>query len=75
MSDFLTAKGKVQTYRLPLGDFAAQFRGRKMAGLVLEHAKVCYVGLILSLVDQEGAPNLHFGDGPFKLVVHSIEFE
>ena len=73
--DFLTTKGVTETYRLPLDEFAAQNRGRKVEGVALERGAVCYIGLILSLVDQDGAPNKHFGDGPFELVLESIAFE
>lgn len=47
----------------------------QVAGAKLVLSDVCYVGLILSLVDQEGKPNAHFGDGPFKLILHSLEAE
>jgi hypothetical protein len=64
-----------QTYMLPLAAMSAQTRGRKVPGVMLDLGQVEYVGLILSLVDQEGRPNSHFGDGPFRLVVHELEFE
>jgi NADH dehydrogenase [ubiquinone] 1 alpha subcomplex assembly factor 1 len=73
--DFLTTKGSKTTHELPLAAFDAQIRGDKVAGAVLDTAEVCYVGLILSLVTQEGQPNPHFGDGPFQLVLHELEFE
>lgn len=73
--DFLTKKGVKETHILSLDAFTAQTRGRKVAGAVLDLDAVMYVGLILSLVDQEGRPNTHFGDGPFRLVLHELEFE
>eukprot|EP00729_Bicosta_minor_P008088 gene8088-23497_t len=80
--DFLTQKGVTTTHTLPLSAFTPQRRGRKVgsptcnvAGAKLVLSDVCYVGLILSLVDQEGKPNAHFGDGPFKLILHSLEAE
>ena len=42
-------------------------RGRKMEGQTLHLDNVVYVGLILSLVTQEGAANEHFGDGRVRL--------
>jgi hypothetical protein len=46
----LTKKGETETHRLPLENFAAQIRGRKMEDATLERDKICYLGLILSLV-------------------------
>ena len=73
--DFLTQQGVTQTHVLPLDAFTAQTRGRKVAGAVMDIEKVAYVGMILSLVDQEGNPNKHFGDGPFRLTLHELEFD
>lgn len=73
--DFLTTKGTKQTHVLPLAAFSAQTRGRKVTGASLKLDEVQYMGLILSLVDQDGKPNSHFGDGPFRLVLHELEFE
>jgi len=46
-----------------------------VSGATLDLEEVRYLGLILSLVDQEGEPNKHFGDGPFRVVLHELEFE
>ena len=73
--DFLTQKGTRTTHTLPLGAFTAQVRGRKLPGAVLAASEVQYIGMILSLVDMEGQPNAHFGDGPFSIVLHEMEFE
>ena len=73
--DFLTKKGIQTSHTLPLSGFAAQRRGKKLDGKLEDPSKIRYVGLILSLVTQEGAPNPHFGDGPFKIVLHEFEFE
>ena len=73
--DFLTVQGTNQTHVLPLAAFSAQTRGRKVAGVSLKLDEVQYIGIILSLVDQDGKPNSHFGDGPFRLVLHELEFE
>jgi hypothetical protein len=73
--DFLTTKGGKQTHTLPINAFTAQTRGRKVEGVVLDLDEVVYVGLILSLVDQEGRANTHFGAGPFRLTLHELEFE
>ena len=73
--DFLTKKDTVTTHNLPLTGFAAQRRGQTLDGVALEDpSKIQYVGLILSLVTQEGKPNPHFGDGPFRIVLHELEF-
>jgi hypothetical protein len=73
-ADFLTKKDEKTTHVLALSEFVPQTRGRKLTGLTLDRGSVCYVGLILSLVDQEGNDNPHFGDGPFKLLLHELEF-
>jgi NADH dehydrogenase [ubiquinone] 1 alpha subcomplex assembly factor 1 len=77
--DFLTKKknnnnNEVSTHTLPLSGFSAQRRGQTLEGVTLEDpSKIKYVGLILSLVTQEGKPNPHFGDGPFRIVLHELE--
>jgi streptogramin lyase len=73
--DFHTKAGEKTTHELLLSSFDAQIRGDKVAGAVLDTSEVCYLGLILSLVTQDGKPNPHFGDGPFRLVLHELEFE
>eukprot|EP00873_Tetraselmis_striata_P015914 jgi/Tetstr1/436178/TSEL_025023.t1 len=73
--DFLTDKGKVKQYILPLSKFVPQFHGQKVEGKVLEAGQVAYVGLNLSLVTQNGDPNPFFGDGPFELVLHELSFQ
>jgi hypothetical protein len=74
--DFLTnKKNEVSTHTLPLSGFMAQRRGQTLEGVTLEDSsKIKYVGLILSLVTQEGKPNPHFGGGPFRIVLHELEF-
>lgn len=73
--DFLTKKGEVTTHVLPLSGFSAQKRGTTLDDVTLEDpSTVQYVGLILSLYTQEGKPNPHFGDGPFSIVLHELEF-
>lgn len=73
--DFLTKPGQITTHTLSLSEFSAQRRGQTLEGFVLDPSKIQYVGLILSLVTQKGDPNPHFGDGPFKIVLHELEFE
>ena len=73
--DFHTAKGSVKEYSLPLSEFVAGKRGQAVVGATLDIAEVQYLGVALSLVDQNGQPNPHFGDGPFRLVLHEISFE
>mmetsp|Transcript_16907 Transcript_16907/g.30182 ORF Transcript_16907/g.30182 Transcript_16907/m.30182 type:complete len:235 (-) Transcript_16907:147-851(-) len=73
-SDFLTEKGKVKQYILPLSKFVPQFHGQKVEGVTLKKEGVVYVGCNLSLVTQNGDPNPYFGDGPFKLVIHELSF-
>ena len=73
--DFLTKEGEVTTHMLSLSGFEAQKRGKTLKNVTLEDPSVVqYVGLILSLVTQEGTPNPHFGDGPFRIVLHEFEF-
>lgn len=74
--DFLTEKkNEMSTHTLPLTGFMAQRRGQTLEGVTLEDpSKIKYVGLILSLVTQEGKPNPQFGDGPFRIVLHELEF-
>ena len=72
--DFLTTKGAVTTHLLPLAGFAANKRGQKLPDVKLDPSQVQYVGLILSLYTQEGEPNPHFGDGPFRIILHELEF-
>mmetsp|Transcript_26941 Transcript_26941/g.57285 ORF Transcript_26941/g.57285 Transcript_26941/m.57285 type:complete len:90 (-) Transcript_26941:301-570(-) len=73
--DFLTQNGVPTEHTLPISGFAAQKRGRTLNGIFLEDpAEIRYVGLILSLVTQDGKPNPHFGDGPFRIVLHEVEF-
>lgn len=73
--DFLTQANTVTTHLLPLSGFCAQKRGQTLQDVALEDpSQIAYVGLILSLVTQDGKPNPHFGDGPFKVVLHEFEF-
>eukprot|EP00534_Pseudo-nitzschia_fraudulenta_P014931 CAMPEP_0201229314 /NCGR_PEP_ID=MMETSP0852-20130820/850_1 /ASSEMBLY_ACC=CAM_ASM_000632 /TAXON_ID=183588 /ORGANISM="Pseudo-nitzschia fraudulenta, Strain WWA7" /LENGTH=230 /DNA_ID=CAMNT_0047519579 /DNA_START=73 /DNA_END=765 /DNA_ORIENTATION=- len=73
--DFLTEKGVVTSHTLPLERFTAQKRGRKVPSAgPIEPSEIAYLGLILSLVTQGGDPNPSFGDGPFRIVLHELEF-
>mmetsp|Transcript_11487 Transcript_11487/g.24243 ORF Transcript_11487/g.24243 Transcript_11487/m.24243 type:complete len:253 (-) Transcript_11487:321-1079(-) len=66
---------KLTTAILPLADFTATRQGQPVAGAVLgDPSKIRSVGLILSLYTQTGAPNPRFGDGPFRVVLHELEF-
>ena len=77
--DVLTANSQEEdaltTATLPLADFTATIRGQPVAGAVLDDpSRIRSVGLILSLYTQTGAPNPNFGDGPFRVVLHELEF-
>mmetsp|Transcript_845 Transcript_845/g.1398 ORF Transcript_845/g.1398 Transcript_845/m.1398 type:complete len:226 (-) Transcript_845:290-967(-) len=73
--DFVAATGR-QTHRLPLRRFIPSRQGRVMHGLPpLDPAAVTGLGFSLSLYTADGKPNPDFTDGPFRLVVHSIDVE
>jgi hypothetical protein len=75
--DFLTKKNEITIHELQLKNFTPQRRGRKVettATLDLNVKSIQYVGLILSLVTQNGTPNPNFGDGPFQITLHELEF-
>lgn len=72
--DFLTTKGSVQEFVLPLNGFVAGFRGMPVQG-VLNPSDIQNVGIMLSLKTSDGRPNPHFGDGPFKLTLHEVSFQ
>ncbi|CAE8616144.1 unnamed protein product [Polarella glacialis] len=66
------AEGGRQTFTLPLKDFKASKQGKVVADAVLEPSRITGVGINLSLYDMLGKPNKHFGDGPFKVELHSL---
>lgn len=72
--DFLTKKGAVSEHFLPLSEFIPTFRGQPVPGAVLRLEDVRCLSMLLSLKASDGSPNSHFGDGPFRLVVHEIAF-
>jgi len=65
--------GARRKHRLPLKGFVASKQGRVVTGASLDAAEVTGMGFALSLYTADGKPNKQFGDGPFKLVVHSVE--
>jgi len=58
---------------VPLSSFHASLMGRAVHGRTLDPSHIEAVGLNLALLDAAGGANLHFGDGPFVVVLHSIE--
>ena len=78
--DFLTKTNEITIHELQLKNFTPQRRGRKVettatgGALDLNVKSIRYVGLILSLVTQNGTPNPNFGDGPFQITLHELEF-
>ena len=72
--DVPTESDALTTHTLRLSDFTATKRGRPVKGAVLDPSAVCYAGLILSLYTQTGEANPRFGDGPFRVVLHELEF-
>ena len=78
--DFLTKTNDITIHELQLKNFTPQRRGRKVettttgGALDLNVKSIRYVGLILSLVTQNGTPNPNFGDGPFQITLHELEF-
>ena len=74
--DFVTERGVVKQYWLPLSKFVPARRGQQVQGAApLELGEVQYVGILLSLFTATGEPNPHFGSGPFRIVVHEINFQ
>ena len=69
--DFLTSE-KRATYKLPLADFIPSKQGRPVSGAQLDGSGVTGIGFSLSLYTADGKPNPNFGDGPFRLQVHSV---
>jgi len=69
--DFVATKER-STHRLALSDFVAGRQGRPMKKAVLDGAQVTGIGFSLSLYTDDGKPNTNFGDGPFRLQVHSV---
>jgi len=64
--------GKRQTWRLPLKDFVPSKQGKPVRGATLDPSQITGVGINLSLYNMHGKPNLHFGDGPFKVIIESL---
>jgi len=58
---------------VPLSDFRASRMGRPVHGHALDPSDIQAVGLNLALLTAGGGANLHFGDGPFAVTLHSIE--
>uniref|UniRef100_A0A7S3AS24 NADH:ubiquinone oxidoreductase intermediate-associated protein 30 domain-containing protein n=1 Tax=Haptolina ericina TaxID=156174 RepID=A0A7S3AS24_9EUKA len=67
--------GARRKHRLPLKGFLPSRQGRLIATPPLDPAEVTGVGFALSLYTADGKPNPKFGDGPFRLTIHSIEVE
>lgn len=57
---------------VPLSDFRASRMGRPVHGRTLDPSRIITLGLNLALIDADGNPNVHFGDGPFAVTLHSI---
>ena len=69
--DLKTEKGVVKTFWLPLRKFSPT---PKVNGLVLKPSELEYISIVLPPKDQNMQPNPHFCPGPFKVIVHEIEF-
>lgn len=65
--------GGRSSFVLPLSHFHASRMGSHVDGISLSITEAISVGMSLALVDSEGNPNPRFGDGPFLLVLESLE--
>ena len=64
--------GVRHTFIVPLSGFSASRMGRPVAGATLNATSIIGIGLNLALVDIDGSPNPHFGDGPFEMILHDV---
>ena len=72
--DFKTELGAIKTFWLPLNKFTAAQQRATVEGVALKPSEVASISITLSLKNQTMQPNPHFGDGPFKVTLHEIEF-
>jgi hypothetical protein len=77
--DFKTRTGQREFHRLPLSNFVGSRQGQPVKNTILDPTTLTGVGFGLSLYTMDGKPHSKdsgdFGDGPFRLEVHTMRIE
>lgn len=64
----------VVEFFLPFSEFTPSLYGQRLTGLELDSSSIKHIGMNVGIFDANGKPDERFSSGPFKVVLHSVEF-